>query len=255
VSTTTRQDIGFVTTLGKIHRIHAADVPAFGDAFDASQSVSAHEFLGLPKDETILMVLELNETSELAVGTEQGVVKRVVADYPAKDEFEVITLKDGDKLVGAALATDNSTLIFVSSDSQLLHYSATAVRPQGRPAGGVAGINLDESAKVIYFGAVEDKDNAVVVTAANSSLAIPGTDAGSLKISDLSEFPGKGRATGGVRSQRFVRGEDQLYFAWVGNEPVAAITADGKPIELRGDKAKRDGSGTPQAAVIGSVGN
>ena len=111
-----------------------------------------------------------------------------------------------------------------------------------------------EGAKVIFFGVVSDESKAVVVTAANSSMAIAGTDAGSLKISDLAEFPGKGRATGGVRSQRFVRGEDQLYFAWVGSEPVRALTADGKPIELRGDKAKRDASGTPQTAVIGSVG-
>jgi DNA gyrase subunit A len=158
-------------------------------------------------------------------------------------------------VVGATLATDASTLVFVSSDAQLLHYSASSVRPQGRPAGGVAGINLDEAAKVIYFTSVSLAENAVVVTAANSSLSIPGTDAGSLKISDLSEFPAKGRATGGVRSQRFVRGEDQLYFAWVGDEPIKALTADGKPIELRGEKAKRDASGTPQPAVVGSVGN
>jgi DNA gyrase subunit A len=203
----------------------------------------------------ILSVIELNETAELALGTEQGVVKRVVADYPAKDEFEVISLKDGDRVIGASLATDESVLVFVASDAQLLHYSAAAVRPQGRPAGGVAGINLGEGAKAIYFSAVGDAAKAVVITAANSSMAIAGTDAGSLKVSDLSEFPGKGRATGGVRSQRFVRGEDQLYFAWVGTEPLRALTADGKPIELRGEKAKRDASGSPQAAVIGSVGN
>jgi DNA gyrase subunit A len=255
VATSTRQDVGFVTSLGKIHRIHSADVPSFGASFDPSQSVSAREFLGLPKDEQILTVLELSDSAELALGTVQGVVKRVVADYPAKDEFEVITLKDGDKVIGAALATDSSTLVFISSDAQLLHYPASAVRPQGRPAGGVAGINLDAAAKVIFFGAVEALVSTVVVTAANSSLAIPGTDAGSLKVSDLSEFPAKGRATGGVRSQRFVRGEDQLYFAWAGPDSIVALTADGKPIELRGDKAKRDASGTPQGAVIGSVGN
>jgi DNA gyrase subunit A len=255
IQTSTRQDIGFVTSLGKVHRIHSADVPSFGETFDPNQSVSAHEFLGLPKEERILTVFELNETAELALGTEQGVVKRVLADYPAKDEFEVITLKEGDRLIGAAVATDASTLVFVSSDAQLLHYAASVVRPQGRPAGGVAGINLDDTAKVIFFGVVDDRTSAIVVTAANSSLAIPGTDAGSLKISDLSEFPGKGRATGGVRSQRFVRGEDQLYFAWAGPDSVLALTADGKPIDLRGEKAKRDASGTPQAAVIGFAGN
>lgn len=255
VKTSTRQDLGFVTSLGKIHRIHSADVPSMGETYVAGQGVAAQEFLGLPKDELILTVIELNETAELALGTEQGVVKRVVADYPAKDEFEVISLKDGDRVIGASLATDESVLVFVASDAQLLHYSAAAVRPQGRPAGGVAGINLGDGAKAIYFSAVGDAAKAVVITAANSSMAIAGTDAGSLKVSDLSEFPGKGRATGGVRSQRFVRGEDQLYFAWVGTEPLRALTADGKPIELRGENAKRDASGSPQAAVIGSVGN
>ena len=255
VKTSTRQDLGFVTSAGKVHRIHSADVPTMGETYEPGQGVAANEFLGLPKDELILNVFELNETAELALGTEHGVVKRVVADYPAKDEFEVIALKDGDRVIGASLATDESVLVFVASDAQLLHYSAAAVRPQGRPAGGVAGINLSEGAKVIHFNVVSDAESAVVVTAANSSMAIAGTDAGSLKVSDLSEFPGKGRATGGVRSQRFVRGEDQLYFAWVGTEPLRALTADGKPIELRGDKAKRDASGSPQAAVIGSLGN
>jgi DNA gyrase subunit A len=255
VTTSTRQDLGFVTAHGKIHRIHSADVPSIGEAFDPSLGVLALEFLGLPKDESILTVIELNETSELALGTEQGIVKRVVADFPAKDEFEVISLKEGDRLIGASLATDTSTLVFVSSDAQLLHYSAASVRPQGRPAAGIAGINLSEGSKVIFFGAVSAEFPSVVVTAANSSMAISGTDAGSLKVSDLSEFPGKGRATGGVRSQRFVRGEDQLYFAWVGHEPLRALTADGKPIELRGEKAKRDASGTQQSTVIGSLGN
>jgi DNA gyrase subunit A len=255
VKTSTRQDIGFVTSHGKIHRIHAADVPTLGESYEPGQGVAAQEFLGLPKDEFILTVFELNESAELALGTEQGVVKRVLADYPAKDEFEIISLKDGDRVIGASLATDSSTLVFVASDAQLLHYTAASVRPQGRPAGGVAGINLGNGAKVVHFSAVPDASTAVVVTAANSSLSLVGTDAGSLKVSDLNEFPGKGRATGGVRSQRFVRGEDQLYFAWVGNEPVRALTADGKPIDLRGEKAKRDASGTTQAAVIGSVGN
>jgi len=255
VKTSTRQDLGFVTSQGKIHRIHVADVPATGDLLDSSGFVNAHEFLGLPREERILYALELNDTAELALGTVQGVVKRVVADFPAKDEFEVISLKENDEVVGATLAVDSSTLVFITSDGQLLHYSAASVRPQGRPAGGVAGINLSEGAQAIFFGSVSGSDNPLVVTAANSSLAIPGTDAGSVKISDLAEFPGKGRATGGVRAQRFVRGEDQLYFGWVGVEPLKALTVDGKPIELRGEKAKRDASGTQQANVIGSVGN
>lgn len=253
-STTTRSDLVFVTSKGRGLRIHAADVPP-GDSLDSTASfVEAASFLGLKADERLLLVLEANDANQIALGTSQGVVKRVVADYPSKDEFELITLKEGDEVVGAAIADDSSELIFVTSDAQLLHYSAELVRPQGRPAGGMAGINLSADAKVIFFGAVRDASEAVVLTAANSSSALAGTDAGSAKLSLLDEFPTKGRATGGVRAQRFVRSEDQLYFAWVGSAEPRGLTPDGKPLQLPVEPMKRDASGSPLTGFVGSVG-
>lgn len=253
-TTSTRSDLVFVTSAGRGLRIHAADVPP-AESIQANDSfVAADGFLGLKPGERLLTVVEANENNQLALGTAQGVVKRVLADYPTKDEFELIGLKEGDEVVGAALATDSSELIFVTSDAQLLHYSASVVRPQGRPAGGMAGINVTEGAKVIYFGAVDKAEDAVVLTAANSSAALVGTDAGSAKLSLLDEFPAKGRATGGVRAQRFVRGEDQLYFAWVGTAEPRGLTSDGKPVELPLEPMKRDASGSALAGVIASVG-
>jgi DNA gyrase subunit A len=212
------------------------------------------EFLGLSKDELVLALFEINETNSLAIGTKDGVVKRVLADYPAKDEFEIISLKEGDRVIGAGLAADEDELIFVSNDAQLLRFPAASVRPQGRPAGGVAGINLADLASAIGFFVASPNIDQVVITAANSSAAIPGTDSGSAKSTPLTEFPAKGRATGGVRAQRFVRGEDQLYFAWVGPNEALGLTVDGKPIELPSEPAKRDASGLHQSAVIGSAG-
>ena len=253
-TTSTRSDLVFVTSAGRGLRIHAADVPP-AESIQANDSfVAADGFLGLKPGERLLTVVEANENNQLALGTAQGVVKRVLADYPTKDEFELIGLKEGDEVVGAALANDSSELIFVTSDAQLLHYSASVVRPQGRPAGGMAGINVTEGARVIYFGAVDKAEDAVVLTAANSSAALVGTDAGSAKLSLLDEFPAKGRATGGVRAQRFVRGEDQLYFAWVGTAEPRGLTSDGKPVELPLEPMRRDASGSALAGVIASVG-
>ena len=254
VATSTRQDIGFVVSDGTVHRIHAGDVPSTGETLDLLNSISVSEFLGLAKDELVLTVFEINDSNSLALGTKDGVVKRVLVDYPVKDEFEVIALKDGDRVIGAALASDSDELVFVTNDAQLLRFSAASVRPQGRPAGGVAGINLGDQALAIGFFVAPSANEYVAITAANSSAAIPGTDAGSAKTTPLDEFPAKGRATGGVRAQRFVRGEDQLYFAWVGPAEALALTADGKPIELTSDSAKRDASGSHLSAVIGSVG-
>jgi len=252
-TTSTRSDVGFVTSKGRLLRIHVGDIPSSGEAFDPGMASAAKAFLGLPKDEQVITVIQLTEDTQLALGTKQGVVKRVLADYPVKDELEVISLKDGDSVVGAAVATDTDELIFITSDAQLLHFPADQVRPQGRPAGGMAGINLSDDASVIFFGVISDRENAVVVTAANASDVIPGTDPGSGKVSALAEFPGKGRATGGVRSQRFIRSEDQLYFAWAGVAP-AALSLDGKPAELPAELGKRDASGSLLPSVIGSIG-
>ncbi|MEN9287670.1 MAG: hypothetical protein RLZ88_340 [Actinomycetota bacterium] len=253
-ATTTRSDLLFVTSKGRALRIHVADVPPADSAMLPETFVAGDSFLGLAKGERLLTVIEAREDLQLALGTSQGVVKRVLADYPTKDEFELITLKDEDEVVGAAVANDSSELIFVTSDAQLLHFGATQVRPQGRPAGGMAGINLAEGSRVIFFGAVADADEAVVLTAANSSASLMGTDPGSAKLSLLSEFPGKGRATGGVRAQRFIRGEDQLYLAWAGQSEPIAVTTDGKPVEIPTEPMKRDASGSPISTPIGAVG-
>ena len=74
----------------------------------------------------------------------------------AKDEWEVIRLDDGDEVVGAVeLATGSETLCFITSDAQLLHFGADAVRPQGRSGGGIAGVRLAAGEHVAWFGAVE----------------------------------------------------------------------------------------------------
>src|SRR5690606_42101212 len=92
----------------------------------------------------------------VALGTAQGVVKRIApSDAPAKgDEWTVISLKDGDSVVGAAAAADDDELGFVASDSSLLHFPASAVRPQGRAAGGTAGITLAQGRAPAIFGAL-----------------------------------------------------------------------------------------------------
>ena len=253
--TSTRSDIGFLTSDGKMHRIHVGDVPSMEYATDVNSMVSASSFLGIAKSLSVVSVTPLDEKTSLAIGTLNGVVKRVTAEYPPKDEFEIISLKDGDLVVGAAVCSDDDELVFVTNDAQLLRFSAANVRPQGRAAGGVAGINLSTDATVLSFSVVKDIDESKVVTCANSSAAIPGTDPGSAKWTPLVEFPAKGRATGGVRAQRFIRAEDCLYFAAVTSGELLALSTDGKPITLPSEAAKRDASGSPIDTLVGSLGS
>ena len=89
----------------------------------------------------------------------------------------------------------------------------------------MAGISLREGARVIAGAAVPEDllAEAVVVTVAGSEGSLPGTGGGSVKVTPLDRYPAKGRATGGVRSHRFLRGEDELVAAWVGVAPARAL--------------------------------
>ena len=238
-----------------MHRVHASDIPASEGSFDPASSVSVAEFLGLAKNIRVLGAFDLDEKTTIALGTQQGNVKRITGDWLPKSEFEVISLKQGDVLVGASVSTDKDELIFVTDDAQLLRFQAEAVRPQGRGAAGMAGIKLGEGAKAIFFTSLKTAKDTLVLTAANNSDSLGAVDSGSAKISALIEFPAKGRATGGVRAQKFIRDENQLYFAFVGNSPILASGSSGKPLEIEATPAKRDASGTPLASTIISAGS
>jgi DNA gyrase subunit A len=252
---TTRGELGALTTAGRIIRFSPVDLPSVPPAsVQLAAGVPLRDYLGLTdKKERVLSLVTFDDTP-VALGTRQGVVKRIVpSTLPARPDVEVIGLKPGDEVVGAAAAPDAAELVFVTSDAQLLRFSAASVRPQGAPAGGMAGMNVSPKAVVVFFGAVGGSDD-VAISISGAEGVIPGTDAGRIKASSLGEFPAKGRATGGVRAHAFLKGEDRLTLAWVGPAPALAVGPDGSVRTLPDATAKRDASGQPLDAVIGSIG-
>jgi DNA gyrase subunit A len=257
VVTSSRAEIGAVTNLGRLIRFTAVDLPSVPEnSIQLGAGTKISEYLALTnKKERVLGLVSLDSENPIVVGTRQGVVKRVTpGGYPGKPDFEIIALKTSDEVVGVAQGTDADDLLFVTSDAQLLHFSATAVRPQGTGAGGMAGINLGAKASVIFFGAVDPTGDTVVATVSSSIETLPGMDAGRAKVSALSEFPAKGRATGGVRAHSFLKGEDVLVLAWAGPGPAHAVGSDGAVRQLPDAGAKRDASGALLEAAVGSVG-
>jgi DNA gyrase subunit A len=263
VPATARGQVGAVTSRGRLVRLDVLDLPTLPSTHNAPSlqgGAPLSEFLSLEPAERVLTLTTLEPDSPgLALGTKRGVVKRVTPDHLAnKDSWEVIRLDEGDELAGAVeLHSGREQLVFVSSDAQLLHFEASGVRPQGRGGGGIAGIRLSPGATVVFFGALRAGVDGSVVTVAGSGDALPGTEAGSLKVSRFAEYPGKGRGTGGVRCHRFLKGEETLLLAWAGataiGAPAIAAAASGAPVDLPEPTGRRDGSGAPAPQPIVAV--
>jgi DNA gyrase subunit A len=265
VGATVRGDVAALTSRGRMIRLPVLDMPVLPPTAgppSLSGGAPVKEFLELAKGERLLALSSLAADSPgLAVGTARGVVKRVTPEYPPnKDEWEYISLRDGDEVVGATeLSPGPSDLVFITSEAQLLRFGADGIRPQGRAAGGIAGVNVPAKSRVVWFGAVDlsVKDGewgAVVVTVSGSSSALPGTQTGSAKVTPFAEFPAKGRATAGVRCHRFLRGEDTLLMAWAGAAPPLAASAAGAAVPLPEPDQRRDGSGVPLPKAIAALG-
>ena len=257
----TRGEIGIVTTTGRVLRLSVLELPKMPPvhgvpALSAGAPVSA--FLDLPRGEQAIALTTLDETGGMLLVTAQGKVKRVVADVLAKPFWEIIRLDGGDSVVGAMRLDDemaeNYDIAIVTNDAQVLRFPATSVRPTGRAAGGMAGIKLNHGSLAIAGFGIDRNRDAVVVTVAGSSAALPGTDAGTVKITDFGEIPSKGRGTSGVRSHKFRSGEDTLMLGWIGLAPPRGASAAGVPIDLPQTLAKRDATGTPATLPIAALG-
>ena len=264
VQTSTRSTVGVVTDRGRVLRLSVVDLPSLAPTAGAPSLAGGTrlaDLIDLEREEQALGLIRVAEADiarggAIALGTRNGVVKRVQLDFPRSDGFEIISLKGDDRVVGVVDLVDDEDLdlVLITSDAQLLHFPSAGVRPQGRGAGGVAGIKLAADAHVRSFGAIDVTAAADVVTVAGSSATPPLLQTGSLKVSPLTDFPAKGRATAGMRCHRFLRGEDTLIGAWVVPHPARASSEAGQPIELPEPVGRRDGSGTPVSVPIAAVG-
>lgn len=290
-TTTTRATYALITSAGRLVIAHVADLPhlnqgdenvseSLSNGVKASELLTSTQSTDPIRGEKVVAAIALSDSDSktpissktpLAIGTKNGVVKRWNFESPTTmDSWSIIDLKDNDSVINAALANDEDRLVFISNDSSLLTFDAKQVRPQGRNSAGMAGIRLNEGCTVSAFAVVAKNDvewnyeegenglfsasGSVVFTLAGDSDALAGTENGAAKITPLEMYPTKGRGTGGVRSQRFLKGQNTILAAYVGNYPLYATTQRGANVELPKPDMRRDASGTELVSPIAHIG-
>ena len=170
-----------------------------------------------------------------------------------KDEWEVIRLKDGDEVVGAV------ELAHRRRDAVLHHLRrpAAALRrrrrsvPRAAPAAASPACGSPAGEQVVWFGSLDPGRVPSSSPRPARPRRCPAPSPARVKVTPFSEYPAKGRATGGVRCHRFLKGEDTLVFAWAGAAPGARRRGQrGARRPARSRPGRRDGSGTPGSQPI-----
>jgi DNA gyrase subunit A len=207
----TRDDLYLFTEAGKAivmptHQVPPGTVPGEG--------LSVAELAGLSDQPTITAVLAFSSpepseggASEAASGylfltSRQGRVKRVsLADLFAARTNEVTVMKvDADDRLGWAVRTaGKEEVILIVSNGQAIRFSEEDVRPTGLPAGGVLGVKMGETDKVVGMGVYRPRGDVIVVS-----------EMGIGKRSALTEYPTQGRYGTGVITASLAANTDQL---------------------------------------------
>ncbi len=172
---------------------------AIGDLVSQSGPFPAVAALALPTARSEAPGEAERRPEYLFLATRRGMVKRVaVADLPVVGFGTVIGVAEGDAVVGAAWTTGTDEVVLVTRAGQAIRFREEEVRPMGLPAGGVAGVKLQEAAGKEE----EDRVVALVVVRPKEDLAVVAED-GRGKRTPLSEYPTQGRYGKGVITARF----------------------------------------------------
>ena len=180
---------------------------------------------------------------QLVLATARGAVKRInLADLAAAAQANpiVIKLDESDELAWSGVSSGGGEIMLVTAQGQVIRFAEEEVRPMGLPAGGIAGIKLQGSDRVI--------GGAVVAPGTGPSELLLAAAAGFARRSPLSEFPIKGRGTQGVAAKLSPKGgpvvsallvtaADKLWFA-PGNGAVKAVAARAIPAANRTNAGK-----------------
>ncbi len=157
----------FFTDRGRVYRIKVYDIPE-GSRNAKGRSIA--NVIQKQSDEKVTAYLPVTdidqENAYVFFATKNGTVKKTALnDYANVRSTGIIAinLADDDRLVGARLTDGHMNILIGASHGLAVHFNETDVRPMGRAAAGVRGIDLPEGAEVISLTAVRHSDAQVIV--------------------------------------------------------------------------------------------
>ena len=169
---------------------------------------------------SIIEIPEKTEDLQVLFMTKFGMVKLSNFDdlVISKGFYQVVKLKDGDKVLSAEIKTKDGSVIMLSKSGMVLNMSKTDIPTQGRISTGVIGMSLEAKDEVVCAGQVSAEDSLVVMT-----------NKGFAKRVSCSEFDVLPRNRKGLRTIALGENGKEVLFGQIynTNKIIAVLTTNG----------------------------
>ncbi len=152
VYTKTHTDLLFFTDFGKVYRIRGYMIPEFSKS---SKGVPIINLINIEKGENVKAIIACDEYAEdhyLMFFTKEGVVKKtLISEYESirQNGKIAISLREGDTLFAVKEVEEDTIIGIAANNSKMVNFPCNEVRPMGRTASGVKGIELAEGEEVV----------------------------------------------------------------------------------------------------------
>ncbi len=217
------------TNLGRVYWLKVFDIPQAGRT---AKGTALRNLLPLAEEETLATILPVREFSDqhyVFFVTRQGLVKKTplsAFSRPRSTGIVATHLKEGDQLVAAGLTDGQRHVLLVTRNGQSIRFHEDDVRPVGRNATGVKGIELSSDDFVVGLEILSPDEQATLLTVA---------ELGYGKRTDLTEFRLQGRGGKGIIAMK----SNQKTGAIVGcvrvteDDEIMLVSSSGQIIRLR----------------------
>ena len=225
--TTTHHYLHFFTSLGRVYRLKAYEIPEAGRTARGTAIINLLQLSPGEKITAMIPIREYDGQKNLFMVTKKGIVKKTsLMEFSnvRKNGLAAIHLKDDDELIEVKTTDSTSEIFLVTRQGMCIRFQETDVRPTGRTSMGVIGMNLSDGDEVVGMQLQTQGDSLLIVS-----------ENGMGKRTYLDEFTVQKRGGKGVKCYKITEKTGDVVGVKAVNDDneIMMITTEGIIIQLR----------------------
>jgi len=233
------------TNKGRVYWLKIYEIP---DATTVGKGKHISNLISLQPDETVKAFLPVHDFNVpdryIVMVTKLGVIKKSeLTEFgnPMQRGIIAIGVDEGDELIAARISSGKDYIFLGSHDGQAIRFSEDKVRPMGRPARGVRGMDL--AAEDFIVGAEVIGEEGLVLSI---------SDNGYGKRTQLTDYRLTNRGVKGVINMKTTRktGKVVAILAVKEDSELMIVTRDGKMIRIDSGEIRQAGRSTQGVRLV-----